>query len=201
MSSSQAPDHSHPHGCEWSLLPLLLLSHETLFRGNPSKVAPSTMRSVISEAHPPGGPLLPLRGNSPCVPGNDGFSFDSCGYGRRNSARLSLTEGFSTACNHTFRCDYLYGCPGRFCMLRQSESTPRQYQLFSVQLKPARRIFCGLRAARIGVLLIRAVFRVRAFGGGQRHQAAQFAVPPCVAAGFIAVAVRDGLITSAPYPH
>ena len=29
------------------------------------------MRSVISEAHPPGGPLLPLRGNSPCVPGND----------------------------------------------------------------------------------------------------------------------------------
>ena len=149
-------------------------------------VAPSAMRSVISEAH---------------VPENDGFSFDSCGCGRRNSARLSLTEGFSTACNHTFRCDYLYGCPGRFCMLRQSESTPRQYQLFSVQLKPARRIFCGLRAARIGVLLIRAVFRVRAFGGGQRHQAAQFAVPPCVAAGFIAVAVRDGLITSAPYPH
>ena len=113
-------------------------------------VAPSAMRSVISEAH---------------VPENDGFSFDSCGCGRRNSARLSLTEGFSTACNHTFRCDYLYGCPGRFCMLRQSESTPRQYQLFSVQLKPARRIFCGLRAARIGVLLIRAVFRVRAFGG------------------------------------
>ena len=50
-------------------------------------------------------------------------------------------------------------------MLRQSESPPRQYQLLSVQLKPARRIFCGLRAARIGVLLIRAVFRVRAFGG------------------------------------
>ena len=46
------------------------------------KVGPPWARSVISEAH---------------VPGNDGFSFDSCGYGRRNSARLSLKEGFSTA--------------------------------------------------------------------------------------------------------
>ena len=65
---------------------------------------------------PPGGPLLPLRGNSPCVLGNDRFSFDSCGclrpqarFGaqppagrllarrcRRNSARLSFREGFST---------------------------------------------------------------------------------------------------------
>ena len=45
------------------------------------KVTPSTMRSVISDAH---------------VAGNDGFSFDSCGCGRRNSARLSFGEGFST---------------------------------------------------------------------------------------------------------
>ena len=33
------------------------------------------MRSVISEVHPPGDPLLPLWGNSPCAPGNDGISF------------------------------------------------------------------------------------------------------------------------------
>ena len=35
------------------------------------KVPPSAMRGA--RAHPPGGPLLPLRGNSPCVLGNDGF--------------------------------------------------------------------------------------------------------------------------------
>jgi len=34
-------------------------------------VGPFWMRSVISDAHPPGGLLLPLRGNSPCVVGND----------------------------------------------------------------------------------------------------------------------------------
>ena len=61
------------------------------------KVTSSAMRSVISEAHPPGGPLLPLRGNSPCVLGNDRFSLYSAACGRRNSARLSLTAGFSTA--------------------------------------------------------------------------------------------------------
>ena len=46
------------------------------------KVGSSCARSVISEAH---------------VPGNDGLSFSSCGCGRRNSARLSFVEGFSTA--------------------------------------------------------------------------------------------------------
>ena len=45
------------------------------------KVGPPCARSVISKAH---------------VLGNDGFSFDSCGFGRRNSARLSFREGFST---------------------------------------------------------------------------------------------------------
>ena len=67
MSSSQAPDRSHPRKREWSFLPLFLLSHENHgFRGGPGIVIPSAMRSVISEAH---------------VPGNDGFSFYSviCG--------------------------------------------------------------------------------------------------------------------------
>ncbi len=44
-------------------------------------VAPSAMRSVISED-------MRL--------GNDRFSLYSCGCGRRNSARLSITEDFST---------------------------------------------------------------------------------------------------------
>ena len=47
------------------------------------KVGPSCARGVISEAH---------------VPGNDGFSFDSCGCGRRNSARLSSGKGSLTVC-------------------------------------------------------------------------------------------------------
>ena len=53
------------------------------------KVTPSTMRSVISDAHPPGGPLLPLRGNSPCVAGENRFQFfRACG--------RELCEAFST---------------------------------------------------------------------------------------------------------
>jgi len=55
----------------------------TFLRGIASKmgldffeiVGPFWMRSVISDAHPPGGLLLPLRGNSPCVVGNDGLKF------------------------------------------------------------------------------------------------------------------------------
>ena len=47
------------------------------------KVGPSCASGVISEAH---------------VPGNDGFSFDSCGCGRRNSARLSSGKGSLTVC-------------------------------------------------------------------------------------------------------
>ena len=38
------------------------------------------LRSVFSDAHPPGGPLLPLRGNSPCVAGENRFPFfRACG--------------------------------------------------------------------------------------------------------------------------
>ena len=37
------------------------------------KVGPSCARSVISDAHPPGDPLLPFQGNSPCAAGNDGI--------------------------------------------------------------------------------------------------------------------------------
>ena len=54
------------------------------------KVTPSVMRGVIFEAHPPGDLLLPLRGNSPCVPENDRIKFYSTACGRRNS----LQEGF-----------------------------------------------------------------------------------------------------------
>ena len=63
-------------------LPSVEKAAKPLFRERPhggrgsfscEKVTPFTMRSVISDAHPPGGPLLPLRDNSPCVAGNDGF--------------------------------------------------------------------------------------------------------------------------------
>ena len=55
----------------------------TFLRGLASKtgldffeiVGPFWMRSVISDAHPPGGLLLPLCGNSPCVVENDGLRF------------------------------------------------------------------------------------------------------------------------------
>ena len=62
MSSSQAPDRSHPHECEWELLPLFLLSHETVngFVGTHKKAAPSAMKSVISEAHPQGALSCPF---------------------------------------------------------------------------------------------------------------------------------------------
>ncbi len=48
-----------------------------------------SLRSVFSEAHPPGDLLLPLRGNSPCVPGKNEFRLHFAACGRRNSA-----EGF-----------------------------------------------------------------------------------------------------------
>ena len=47
----------------------------------PTGLLPRCARPADSKAH---------------VLGNDGFSFDSCGCGRRNSARLSFGEGFST---------------------------------------------------------------------------------------------------------
>ena len=61
------------------------------------KVGPSCARSVISDAHPPGDPLLPFQGNSPCVAGNDEVIFYSIARGRWNS----LQEGFYLQWNKT----------------------------------------------------------------------------------------------------
>src|SRR5699024_5513110 len=71
------------------------LSREKLHGGRDSIsceiVVSSAMRSVISEAH---------------VPGNDGFSFDSRGCGRGNSARLSSADS-----------TYFTGSPAAFLAL------------------------------------------------------------------------------------
>ena len=52
--------------------------------------------SVLFQSHLPQAPLLPLRGNSPCVAGNDGDSFPSVVCGRLNSARLFSRRAFDS---------------------------------------------------------------------------------------------------------
>ena len=45
--------------------------HESFVLISCEIVSEAFVRSVISEVHPPGDPLLPLLGNSPCAPEND----------------------------------------------------------------------------------------------------------------------------------
>ena len=80
------------------------------------KVGPSCARSVISEAH---------------VPGKDRFSFSSCGCGRRNSARLSFVEGFSTACGTPRLCRGVPIFAACFCWGGAAQPTDRHTDFIS----------------------------------------------------------------------